>query len=82
MNPNFLPIMENIRQLPVQDQLELISEISRTLSRSYSGSRFMTEKTASEEYREWLDKVIRMNPAETPAYVLDKRIKQERDAWD
>jgi len=82
MNPNFLPIMENIRQPPVPDQLELIIEISRTLSRSYSGRRLRTEKTASEEYREWLDKVIRMNPAETPAHILDKRMKQERDAWD
>ncbi len=74
--------MENIRHLPVPDQLELISEISRTLSRFYAGRRLRTEKTAEEEYREWLDKVIRMNPAETPVHILDKRMKQERDAWD
>ena len=35
MNPNLQPIIESVRQLPFTDQLELLGEISRSLTDYY-----------------------------------------------
>jgi hypothetical protein len=81
MNAALKPIINNIRRFPLSDQLELISEITRSLSRFHPTERDRAEKTVSEP-REWLNKIIRLHPAETPTETLDCRIEQERSSWD
>ena len=81
MNAALKPIIRNIRQLPLSDQLELISEITRSLSRCYPEQLKRTVKTP-QNHREWFEKIIHLNPHETPTETLNRRIAQERDSWD
>ena len=81
MNAALKPIIKNIRQFPLSDQLELISEITRTLSHCYPKKRDSTAKTQSNHH-EWFKKIIRLNPSETSTETLNRRIEQERESWD
>ena len=81
MNAALKPIINNIRQFSLSDQLELISELTRSLSRSYP-ERCDSIATALSNHHEWLEKIIRLNPAETSAETLNRRIEQERESWD
>jgi len=81
MNAALKPIIRSIRQFPLSDQLELISEITRSLSRCYPEKFKRTEKTP-RNHREWFDKIIRLNPHKTPTETLNRRIEQERESWD
>jgi len=81
MNAALKPIIKNIRLFSLSDQLELISELTLSLSRSYPEQRNSTA-TAPSHYHEWFEKIIRLNPAETSAETLNRRIEQERESWD
>ncbi len=81
MNAALKPIIKNIRQFPLSDQLELISEITRTLSRCYPKKRDSNAKTLSNHH-EWFKKIIHLNPSETSTETLNRRIEQERESWD
>lgn len=48
MNPNLLPLIKRIRRFPLSDQLDLIGEISRNLSHSFTDKRDMHEEPVSE----------------------------------
>ena len=83
MNAALKPIIKNIRQFPLSDQLELISEITRTLSRCYPEKRDRAAKTKTlSKQHEWFEKIIRLNPSEMPTKILNHRIEQERRSWD
>ena len=81
MNTALKPIIKNIRQFSLSDQLELISELTRSLSRSYPEKFDNTAKKTSN-HQGWFDKIIRLNPSETPTETLNRRIEQERESWD
>ena len=81
MNAALKPIINNIRQFSLPDQLELISELTRSLSRSYPERRDSTA-TALPNHHEWFEKIIHLNPAETSRETLNRRIEQERESWD
>jgi len=82
MNAALKPIIKNIRLFYLSDQLELISELTLSLSRSYPEQPNSTA-TAPSHYHEWFEKIIiRLNPAETSAETLNRRIEQERESWD
>ncbi len=59
MNPILEPIIKTVRQLPIPDQLELISEVTRSLSIKYGipdyGRDFWNPKS--------LDEIIDTSPA-------------------
>ena len=82
MNAALKPIIKNIRQFPLSDQLELISEITRSLSRYYSRRKGNISAAPSTSHHEWFDKIIRLTPPETSTKKLDRRIEQERESWD
>ena len=81
MNAALKPIIKNIRQFPLSDQLELIGEITRSLSCCYPEQRKQTA-TTPQNHHEWFEKIIRLNPHETSAETLNRRIEQERESWD
>jgi hypothetical protein len=81
MNAALKPIIKNIRQLSLSDQLELISELTRSLSRSYPERRESTA-TAPLNHHDWFEKIIHLNPTEISTETLTRRIEQERASWD
>jgi len=82
MNPELQPLMESVKKLPFTDQLDLICEISRSLSMYHKPMAYDILSNYSKSYDEWLEELINLYPVETPEKILDKRIEEERNNWD
>ncbi|MCP4350037.1 MAG: hypothetical protein GY795_31545 [Desulfobacterales bacterium] len=59
MNPILEPIIKNVRQLPLPYQLELVSEITRSLSMKYGTPDYGTDFWNPKP----LDEIIETSPA-------------------
>lgn len=81
MKPMVSLLMRMIQKLPLSDQFELINEIDKNIVK-YNAIDSHQMEASSTEYTQWLERVIHINPEENQADILDKRIENERSAWD